>query len=525
MKRRLTGPTLLLGLLAVLTFNVAHADPNGLLEVAEAARKNKKDLADTAYNEMQNANALYSKAGSEYGANQSKINRGVVVTSAKLLAASVTVYMSGGVTATIAVSSLLGMLDLGEAIKDSTSLESAYESAIGAKSSYLNAFESAVSTYNRKYDAYISTLATHTGWTSQQVLNLIGDGSNPAVYHKGSVTPSDVHGGRTRKDWGSYDKSLPSFTCVGPCSNTFTLPSSARTSHQKTCGTAEDVGVAAMRTVPYDQGEYRAAIDRILRSRSASEGCGRKYFDCPDYPDTEHKLQTCRKWLWAYSSSERRDVRSSRCADSFRACMRHTKDHRGTWWSFATSHSASPPDDYMSVGSYLHDPDDPDGIYSTSDETPNCSDCTTHCSSPCGCSTSGTCNGTVSYHTCGVHEIAVSGDHSLQASCSSTDSNGNYCTVTSFYACDSHTHSYPNLVKCGAKNWTGCTARVSSRTEHQVSSCDSCGSTYWTCNSTALAKHTGTETCNRSACRQTWRRCGSTPTCLANSRKTCVPKS
>ena len=30
------------------------------------------------------------------------------------------------------------------------------------------------------------------------------------------------------------------------------------------------------------------------------------------------------------------------------------------------------------------------------DDTPNCSDCTSHCSSPCSCSNSGTCNGTVS---------------------------------------------------------------------------------------------------------------------------------
>ena len=38
------------------------------------------------------------------------------------------------------------------------------------------------------------------------------------------------------------------------------------------------------------------------------------------------------------------------------------------------------------------------------------------------------------YHACGVHETSVSGDHSLQASCSSSNSNGN-CTVTNFYAC------------------------------------------------------------------------------------------
>lgn len=48
------------------------------------------------------------------------------------------------------------------------------------------------------------------------------------------------------------------------------------------------------------------------------------------------------------------------------------------------------------------------------------------------------------YHACGDHLTSVSGDHSLQASCTSTDSNGNSCTVTSFYACDGHSHSYPS---------------------------------------------------------------------------------
>ena len=35
----------------------------------------------------------------------------------------------------------------------------------------------------------------------------------------------------------------------------------------------------------------------------------------------------------------------------------------------------------------------------SSDETPNCQDCTSHCSSPCSCTNSGTCNGTVTDNT------------------------------------------------------------------------------------------------------------------------------
>lgn len=150
------------------------------------------------------------------------------------------------------------------------------------------------------------------------------------------------------------------------------------------------------------------------------------------------------------------------------------------------------------------------------DNTPNCPDCTSHCSSPCSCSTSGTCNGTVSYHACGEHETSVSGDHSLQASCSSTDSNGNYCTVTSFYACDGHSHTYPapppstpTTVACGGASYTGCSG-ASSRTEHRVPSCGNCGNSYWTCSQWA-SRHTISYTCQRTGCGASLTRCQNGP--------------
>lgn len=49
--------------------------------------------------------------------------------------------------------------------------------------------------------------------------------------------------------------------------------------------------------------------------------------------------------------------------------MGHIRNHRNTWWSFPTGHSDDlPPDDHMTINSYLEDPDDPNGIYSTSSE-------------------------------------------------------------------------------------------------------------------------------------------------------------
>ena len=111
---------------------------------------------------------------------------------------------------------------------------------------------------------------------------------------------------------------------------------------------------------------------------------------------------------------------------------------------------------------------------------------------------------------CG-HSTSASGDHSLQASCSSTDANGNTCTATSFYACSSHTHSYPapppppTTVACGGASYTGCSG-ASSRTEHHVPSCSHCNNGYWTCGQYAY-RHTTENTCRRPGCGVTYYEC------------------
>ena len=126
---------------------------------------------------------------------------------------------------------------------------------------------------------------------------------------------------------------------------------------------------------------------------------------------------------------------------------------------------------------------------------------------------------TISYHPCGQHLTTVSGNHSLQASCS-RDSN---CIASSFYWCQHSSHTYPaptptptltppTTVTCGAASWTGCTTDVSSSTEHQVSC--SGGHSYWTCG-TANAWHQD-RTCTR--CSQTYQNCGNSATACQSSK-------
>lgn len=109
------------------------------------------------------------------------------------------------------------------------------------------------------------------------------------------------------------------------------------------------------------------------------------------------------------------------------------------------------------------------------DNTPNCQDCTTHCSSPCNCTNSGTCGGTVS--------TPPSGGSSPPP----------------------EPEPEPTTVACGGAAWTGCSG-ASSRTEHHVPSCSHCNNGYWTCSQWAY-QHTTQNTCRRPGCGVTYYEC------------------
>ena len=121
----------------------------------------------------------------------------------------------------------------------------------------------------------------------------------------------------------------------------------------------------------------------------------------------------------------------------------------------------------------------------------------------------------ISYHPCGIHLTTVSGDHSLQASCS-TDRT---CIATSFYRCQHSSHTYPApppapaptptpTVVCPADSWTNCGG-----TSSHAQTCRS-GHTYYTCG-TAEAHHKD-RTCTR--CSETYTKCSHTATSCGGTR-------
>ena len=118
------------------------------------------------------------------------------------------------------------------------------------------------------------------------------------------------------------------------------------------------------------------------------------------------------------------------------------------------------------------------------DDTSNCSDCTSHCSSPCSCSTSGTCDGTVTDNTpdCSYCTEGCS-------SCSSSDDSSSSLVRCPAAACgamydpnssEAAQHTVQTFA-CGVHSGRACVnpwldAHSTPRT------CVRCGTTFYSCN-------------------------------------------
>ncbi|MDE0325989.1 MAG: hypothetical protein OXN27_18895 [Candidatus Poribacteria bacterium] len=209
--------------------------------------------------------------------------------------------------------------------------------------------------------------------------------------------------------------------CFNHCGNFFDTFSSAESSHKKKCGTASSI-------------ESVAAPPRrleIRRSRSVSQGCGRDYYHCPNKPNTQHEPQTCS---------------TSGCSVKYRNCLPHTKDHSNHSTTTETTQNEfqQPPPTPPPTPSYH-----PCGVHATSVSGDH---------SAAGCGVSG-------------HYVCDGSDHSLQASCTTTNASGQSCTASSFYACQTHTHQYPTTATCSQCNKVYTPSSYSSNRWHKARTC------------------------------------------------------
>lgn len=103
-------------------------------------------------------------------------------------------------------------------------------------------------------------------------------------------------------------------------------------------------------------------------------------------------------------------------------------------------------------------------------------------------------------YACGVHSGSAenASAHAVQATCSLTNGWGHACTATGFYACQTHTCTFPTFA-CGNG---ACSVSVADREEHRRVCMH--GHKYWSCNSTQLETHKTRGPCTRWVFRQKW---------------------
>ncbi len=226
------------------------------------------------------------------------------------------------------------------------------------------------------------------------------------------------------------DPLKPTFTqigCFNHCGDFLDTFSSAESSHKKKCGTAENIDEILRRAPIY----MTQAESSEFRRRTVDHGCGRHYYHCPNKPNTLHEPQTCS---------------TSGCSVKYRNCLPHTKDHSNHSTTTETTQNEfqQPPPTPPPTPSYH-----PCGVHATSVSGDH---------SAAGCGVSG-------------HYVCDGSDHSLQASCTTTNASGQSCTVSSFYACQTHTHQYPTTATCSQCNKVYTPSSYSSNNWHKSRTC------------------------------------------------------
>lgn len=187
----------------------------------------------------------------------------------------------------------------------------------------------------------------------------------------------------------------------------------------------------------------------------------------------------------------KKDGTSYNCPDKFRECMGHKRDHdESTILNRKTVHSDTPDSSGTTTTTQQTVAPEP-----TPTPTPApSSDITYACGVHSGPSSAASSDHSTvisgysgSFYECQPHTNGSCGHtylmsnastHALQASCSETNSNGDNCTVTSFYACQTHTHVYPPppiTYACGIHS-----GDPSNSSEH-VQVTGGCGHTYYKC--------------------------------------------
>lgn len=460
--RIITSKTLLLLIMVCMLPMLSMTDYNYSLHEAENLLDKQYKRTLNAARAIDLAHAKMDSLEDKYNTSQSAISAANRQTVASAFGVTVTAFATGG--ASVAWSAIISAVTSGmtsEAEKRAAltafggmSLVDAYSSAIEDKKSAIDNFNGQFVNYQINWQVWYAVYNSHYNLDTH-------DGASSGSERTTHNTYDFV------SNW-QIDKSLPAlFDCGGSCGQSFPTP---RGEHATKCGSASLTMYEDVKKRSKTPGNNAmTAVKAVNKERWANPalGCAEPYYTCEELE--YHMLRNCDVDVSGYN--DKLQIITEKCGLPYRRCLLGRGSHRkiGSGTDDVTQNPAPPP---------------------SPPPTPAPS--------------------TPTYHACGVHETSVSGDHSwiyrdcpsghahyacdgsnhsVQATCSETNANGDSCTVTGFYACQTHTHQFPDPNLCPA---AGCNVRINTANaaDHALVTCTgnvgkSCRQQYYACQANA----------------------------------------
>lgn len=449
--------------------NVSYANyPNTWL-TEQNLIPNRKDEVKTAVDNYDRVKGALETLNGEWNKNVAAIRSGAKVTLSGIATAIVGVAAtasSGGSYAPVALAAALTGIDAAGTVSDTLD-QSKYLSAMSNLISAMDALEGEVSRayqmrYLTQYSNYIGVAKDHLQvdyvWLNTSI-NV--QSKDRGYYHKGETPTADGEHSFVVQQYYMHWQSDPgespylwntialpeNYPCPGPCTNMYRTPYEAyNNGHEIVCGGSSDP------------------------TATEAVGCSNIYYTCDENYNGYYEAHKPRNCGLSYWLNTPHGWSKPNCPYKFRRCSPRSAYHEtntegSNFYGRCIDYG---PGTSEQVNQFVA-PDPAPTPVPSSDITYDCgnhsgpsSDSSGHEAASCGVSGHYSCDGS---------------DHTLQASCTSMDSNGQSCTVTSFYACQSHTHVYPAVdITCPGCNRTY-RSNASSRTlfRHQERTCANSG--------------------------------------------------
>lgn len=225
----------------------------------------------------------------------------------------------------------------------------------------------------------------------------------------------------------------PLWFCAGSCDELFTTSSGAQVSHQEYC--PEKHGPSGVTGVTYylcsgscpRSNEHWLVCGGTCGKKFAPKRISRGQGNYVYVANSPHYVK-CDKGVYSV-------LPGAKCGKEYYTCQHSTCPDSNRHWSAGSS---PPPNNGGSGGS------GGGGNNQPTDNTPNCSGCTSDCSSPCSCTNSGTCGGTVVDNTPNCNDC-TDGCSSCPTVCTSCGR-----TYDPDSSSDKMMHEAVECIKCGA---------------------------------------------------------------------------